>query len=190
MPPPGGFVGVYRCAASGDIRDASHRACSGDSKLRGIRQTAIGVGDASVALAPGHLDRLDLGVEASDRRVHRPVKRRQDVERHERRDALRVRRDRGDLDAVVGRGDRLDPVAAVRGDVVGGHHAACRLDGPGDLLADRPAVVGVPPAVGEGAKRRRKQWLAEGRRPGRPRTRRRRAPRRRTSAGRWRSPGR
>ena len=54
------------------------------------------------------------------------------------------------------------------GDVASGHDAACRLDGPGDLLTDRPAVVGVPPAVGEGAKGRRKQRLPKESSPGPP----------------------
>ena len=129
---------------------------------RWVRQAPIGLGDASVALAPGHLDRLDLRVQAIDRRVHRPVERCQDVQCHERRDALRVRRDRGDLDAGVGRGDGLDPLAAVGGDVVGGHHPAGRLDGPRDLLADRPVVVGLAPAVRDRAQRRSQERLAEG----------------------------
>ena len=132
-------------------------------QLLRIRQTAIGVRDASVALAPGDLDRLDLRVKARDRRVDRPVEDRQDVERHERRDALRVWRDRGDLDASVRGGDRLDPVATVRRDVIRGHHAACLLDGAGNLLADRTAVVGVAPTVGDRAQRRREEWLAEAR---------------------------
>jgi hypothetical protein len=87
-----------------------------------------------------------------------------EVERHQGRDALRVRRDRRDLEASVARRDRLDPVATVRGDVVGGHHAAGRLDGPRDLLADRPAVVGVAASFGDRAQGRGEVRLAE-RRP-------------------------
>ena len=147
MPPPGGLVGMYRCASSGDRRDAIQSRVLLREQDRWIGQAAVRIGDASVALAPGHLDRLDLRVEAP---FGRPVEPRQDVERHERGDALRVRRDRGDLDAVIGRGDRIDPVPSVAGDVLGAHDPTGGGDRAGDLLADRAAVVGLSAAIGQG----------------------------------------
>ena len=139
------------------------RRVVGREQLRWIAQAALGVGDASVALAPRDLDRLDLRVKALGRQrlTHRPVERRQHVERDQRGDSLRIRRHGGDLDVAVASGDRLHPVAVVRGDVIGGHHAARRLDGAGDLVADRAAVVGVSAAIRERAERPSEQRLTE-----------------------------
>ncbi len=47
------------------------------------------------------------------------------------------------------------------GDVLRGHHATGRLDGPRDLGADRSAVVGIAPALGDLAQRGRQQRLPE-----------------------------
>ena len=151
MPPPGRLVGTNRCARSGDSREASHGRVLRGEQLRRVRQPTIRIRHASVPLAPGDLDRLDLGVEAIGARGS-PIGQ-SSVESTfsamRRGDALRVRRDRGDLDVAVLGGDRLDPLASVGCDVLCGHDAAGRLDGAGDLGADRPAVVGVAAALAD-----------------------------------------
>ncbi len=123
----------------------------GGEQLRRVRQPAIRIRHASVPLAPGNLDRLDLRMQAigAERLAHRPVQGREDVQRHQARDALRVRRDGGHLDVAVPGGDRLDPVASVLRDVRRGHHATGGLDGPRDLGADRSAVIRVATSLAD-----------------------------------------
>ena len=89
------------------------------------------------------------------------VVRLQQVEHLEHRDPLPVRRQLPDIIAAIVRRDRLDPLAPVRGQVVGIEQAA---DPPGigrDLLGDRPAIEGLAPPRGQQPQRARQAGIAE-----------------------------
>ena len=66
-----------------------------------------------------------------------------------------------DLDAAVRRRQRLDPVAGVRGEVVGRDERAVPLQRLGDRLADRPPVVRVRSVGAERLDRPSEIGLAE-----------------------------
>ena len=100
------------------------------------------VRDVGVDVGEGELHRLDLRVEP---RLEPVVER----ESEERRGSLPVRRELADLDPAVVVAERVDPLGAVRGEVVLLEPARC-----GDRLGDAAAVEGVRAVGGEESERR------------------------------------
>ena len=118
------------------------------------------VGHEGERVGEGEADRLDHEVPAVRREggQRREVQAVEDAERDQGSEALPVRRALPDAHAPVAHRDRLVPGGPVRGQVVGGHHAAGALHGRGEVARDGTPVERVGPSRGD---------LAE--RPGQPR---------------------
>ena len=67
----------------------------------------------------------------------------EDVEQHQRGQALTVGRQLDHVETAIVGGDRLDHVAAMSGEILGGEERAARRDGRDHFLGDRPFVEGA-----------------------------------------------
>ena len=117
MPPRCGWPGAGSCAALGSIaarRAAIHVVV--EQRL-GRRRDVRGVGHVVVAVAQADLHRLDDQVRPVGRVHGGELEAVQDAHDLEHRDALRRRRELGDLDVPVRRAHRRCPLPDVGGEV-------------------------------------------------------------------------
>ena len=121
------------------------------------------IGKVRVAHRIGEARGFEREVEAvgAERIERGEVEAFEDVEQHQRGQALAVGRQFEDIETAIVAGDRLDRVAAMGGEVIGGEERAARRDRCRHVVGDRPFVERARPLGGD-----RLQGLARARATG------------------------
>ena len=105
------------------------------------------IGEVRVAHRIGEPRGFERDVEAvgAERIERGEIEALEDVEQHQRGQALAVGRQLEYVETAIVAGDRLDHVAAMGGEVLGGEQGAARRDGRDHFLGDRPFVERARP---------------------------------------------